>query len=127
MPDRRRVAADRITAALQGFDALLVRIGVAPRRVIPLGGLSRDERQSPLHAFATQEQWDRITRRLGIGLVPRFAQDVDALFQVVESLLFGWHRDPELGVLALIPTGADAEQEPSAAQQINRRGLACKQ
>src|SRR5260370_42625741 len=98
-------------------------ISVAPRRVISLGGLSRDERQRPLHAFASHEQRDRITRRLGIGLVPRFAQDLDALFQVVKSLFFGWHRDAELDVLALKPAGADAEEESPAAEHVDGRGL----
>src|SRR3977135_4506704 len=54
--------------------------------------------------------------------MPRVANDADARFEKIESLFLRVEGDPKLAVLVLVPARADAEDDATARQNVNRCG-----
>ena len=84
--------------------------GCQRRRLVGRFG-ERVEGVGPGHA-------GRRGRRLG----PERLEDVDRRLEPVEPLRHRRHRDAERGVLALVPAGAQADDEPAARGVIQDRG-----
>src|SRR5439155_24962512 len=121
--DRRRVAAD-LPARLGDDLALVPVLVVVESRVVPLVSLARHERQVLLLTDAAHEDRDRATAwRLRAGVLPRLLDDAHAIHEAIDAFLGREERHVENLVLVLIPSRADAEDQPPSTEQIDRGGL----
>src|SRR5206468_8589254 len=110
-PDRRRVAADLLAAAVEGVPPVAEHLDVQAREV-PLRALARNQRKRALRALAADQERDRVARWLRVRLPPDLAHRRDAGLEPVEAFLLGVEGDAEDRVLVLVPARAHAEDEP---------------
>ena len=99
---------------------MAVGLEVGAAAEAPFGSLAGGQRERALLAAATDEERDGPADGLGGGLLPRLADDRDRRLEPIETLLQGQEGDVELGVLDLVPAGADAEHQPAAGEDVDR-------
>src|SRR5258706_11472628 len=121
MPDRFRVAADISAARLEHVTPLPVHVRIEARQV-PFRSLTRHDRERTFLSLATHQKRHWIAHRFGVRLLPGVANDADARFEKIESLLLRVERDPELAVLVLILARTDTEDDAPARQSVHRPG-----